>query len=130
VNPDVRWCCSLSQDAWEAGLLSGMCPEGTQCRQGSLDAPDATRCATQVQGAPDAGYEESASGRNTTVSDADHLFADAARANSHISSSTTVYGHSIPGIQNIHFKQSKQNIAYDSIAYLTKRKWWSRDQVK
>jgi len=57
-------------------LLSCMCPDGTQCRQGSLDAPDATRCGVQVQDAQDAQDAESESGRNTTVSDANHLFAD------------------------------------------------------
>jgi len=80
VNPDVRWCCGLSQDAWEAGLLSCMCLDGTQCRQGSPDAPDATRCGAWVQDAQDAQDAESRigeSGRNTTVSDAGYLFADA-----------------------------------------------------
>ena len=54
-----------------------MCPDGTQCRQGALDAPDATRCGVQVQDAQEAQDAESESGRNTTVSDADHLLADA-----------------------------------------------------
>jgi len=57
-------------------LYSCMCPEGTQCRQGSLDAPDAIRCDALVQDAQDALGAESESGRNTTVADADHLFAD------------------------------------------------------
>ena len=56
-----------------------MCPDGTQCRQGSLDAPDATRCCAQVQGAQDAQEAESESGRYTTVPDTDHPFADVAR---------------------------------------------------
>jgi len=56
-----------------------MCPDRTQCRQGPLDAADATRYGAWVQGAQDAQDAESRlgeSGRNTTVSDADHLFAD------------------------------------------------------
>ena len=60
-------------------MLSCMCLDGTQCRQGSLDAPDATRYGTWVQDAQDAQDAESRlgeSGRNTTVSDAGHLFAD------------------------------------------------------
>jgi len=79
VNPDVRWCGGLSQDAWEAGLLSAMCPDGTKCRQGSPDAPDATSWGAWVQDAQDAQDAESRlgeSGRNTPVSDAGHLFAD------------------------------------------------------
>jgi len=80
VNPDVRWCWGLSQDAWEAGLLSAMCPDGTKCRQGSPDAPDATSWGAWVQDAQDAQDAESRlgeSGRNTPVSGAGHLFADA-----------------------------------------------------
>ena len=60
-------------------MLSCMCPDGTQCRQGSPDAPDATRGAAWVQNAQDAQDTESRigeSGRNTTVSDAGYLFAD------------------------------------------------------
>jgi len=57
-------------------LLSCMCQDGTQCRQGSLDAPDATRCGVLVQDAQDAQDAESESGRNTTVRDADYIFAD------------------------------------------------------
>jgi len=57
-------------------LLSGMCPEGTQCRQGSLDAPDATRCGAWEQDAQDAESRLVESGCNTTVSDAGHLFVD------------------------------------------------------
>jgi len=59
-----------------------MCLDGTQCWQGSLDAPDATRYGAWVQGAQDAQDAQDAesrlgeSGRNTTVSDAGHLFAD------------------------------------------------------
>jgi len=53
-----------------------MCPDGTQCRLGSPDAPDATRYGAWVQDAQDAQDAESESGRNTMVSDADHLFAD------------------------------------------------------
>jgi len=56
-----------------------MCPDGTQCRLGSPDVPDATRCGAWVQDAQDAQDAESRleeSGCNTTVSDAGHLFAD------------------------------------------------------
>jgi len=56
-----------------------MCPDGTQCRQGSPDAPDARRCGVLVQDAQDAqdaGSRLGESGRNTTGSDAGHLFAD------------------------------------------------------
>jgi len=56
-----------------------MCPDGTQCRLGSPEAPDATRCGAWVQDAQDAQDAESRleeSGCNTTVSDAGHLFAD------------------------------------------------------
>jgi len=56
-----------------------MCPDGTQCRKGSLDAPDATRCGAWAQDAQDVQDAESRlveSGCNTTVSDAGHLFAD------------------------------------------------------
>jgi len=63
-------------------LLGWMCPEGTQCRQGSPDAPDATRCGILVQDAQDAqdaGSRLGESGRNTTGSDAGHLVADVAR---------------------------------------------------
>ena len=57
-----------------------MCLDGTQCRQGSPDAPDATRYGVwvhDVQDTQDAGSRRGESGRNTTVSDAGHLFADA-----------------------------------------------------
>jgi len=56
-----------------------MCPDGTQYRQGSPDAPDATRCGAWVQDALDAQDVESSlgeSGRDVSVSDAGHLFAD------------------------------------------------------
>jgi len=56
-----------------------MCPDGTQWRQGSPDALDATRYGVWVQDAQDAqdaGSRREESGRNTTVSDAGHLFAD------------------------------------------------------
>jgi len=56
-----------------------MCSDGTQCRQGFPDAPDATRCDAWVQDAQDAQDADSRigeSGRNTTVSDAGYLFAD------------------------------------------------------
>jgi len=56
-----------------------MCPDGTQCRQGPPDAADATRYGAWVQDArdaQDAGSRLGESGRNTTVSDAGHLFAD------------------------------------------------------
>jgi len=56
-----------------------MCPDGTQCSQGPPDAADATRYGAWVQDAQDAQDAESRlgeSGRNTTVSDAGHLFAD------------------------------------------------------
>jgi len=60
-------------------LRSCMCLDGTQCRLGSPDAPDATRYGTWVQDAQDAQDAESRlgeSGCNTTVYDAGHLFAD------------------------------------------------------
>jgi len=60
-------------------LLSCMGPDGTQCRQGPPDAVDTTRYGAWVQDAQDAQDAESRlgeSGRNTTVSDAGHLFAD------------------------------------------------------
>jgi len=60
-------------------LLGWMCPDGTQCRQWSLDAPDATRCGVLVhdaQDAQDAGSRLGESGCNTTGSDPGHLFAD------------------------------------------------------
>ena len=60
-------------------MLGWMCPEGTQCRQGSPDAPDATRCGVLVQDAQDAqdaGSRLRESGPNTSGSDAGHLFAD------------------------------------------------------
>jgi len=60
-------------------LLCCMCPDGTQYRQGILDAPDATRSGAWVQDAQDAQDVESRlgeSGCNMSVSDADHLFAD------------------------------------------------------
>jgi len=50
-----------------------MCPDGTKCRQGSPDAPDATSWGAWVQ---DAESRLGESGRNTPVSDAGHLFAD------------------------------------------------------
>ena len=76
VNHDVRWCWGLSQ---EVRLLGWMCPDRTQCRQGSLDTPDATRCGVLVQDAQDAqdaGSRLGESGCNTTGSDPGHLFAD------------------------------------------------------
>jgi len=60
-----------------------MCPDGTQYWQGSLDAPDATRCGAWAQDAQDVQDAESRlveSGCNTTVSDAGHLFADEVRS--------------------------------------------------
>jgi len=61
-------------------LLSGICPDRTQCRQGSLDGPpDATRCGAWARDAHDVQDAESRlveSGCNTTVSDAGHLLAD------------------------------------------------------
>jgi len=60
-------------------LLSCMCPDGTQCRQGSLHAPDATRYGAWVQGtldAQDAKFRLGESGCNISVLDAGHLFAD------------------------------------------------------
>jgi len=56
-----------------------MCPDGTQYRQGTPDAPDATRSGAWVQDAQDAQDVESRlgeSGCNMSVSDAGHLFAD------------------------------------------------------
>ena len=60
-------------------MLGWMCPDGTQCRQGSPDTPDATRCGVLVQDAQevqDAGSRLGESGHNTTGSDTGHLFAD------------------------------------------------------
>jgi len=60
-------------------LLGWMCPDGTQCRQGSQEAPDATRCGVLVQDtqdAQDAGSRLGESGRKSTGSDAGHLFTD------------------------------------------------------
>jgi len=79
VNPDVRWCSGLSQNAWEAGLRGWICLDRTQWQQGSPDALDATRYSVWVQDAQDAqdaGSRRGESGRNATVSDAGHLFAD------------------------------------------------------
>jgi len=56
-----------------------MCPDGTQYRQGTPDAPDATRSGAWIQDAQDAQDVESRlgeSGCNMSVSDAGHLFAD------------------------------------------------------
>jgi len=50
--------------------------DGTQCRQGSPDAPDPTRYGVWVQDIQDKESRLGESGRNTTVSDAGHLFAD------------------------------------------------------
>ena len=61
-------------------MLGWIYPDGAQWRQGSPDAPDATRYVLGVQDAQDAqdaGSRRGESGRNTTVSDAGHLFADA-----------------------------------------------------
>ena len=60
-----------------------MCSDGTQYRQGTPDAPDATRCGAWVQDAQDAQDIESRlgeSGCNMSVSDAGHLFADVRHA--------------------------------------------------
>ena len=63
-------------------MLNCMCPDGTQYRHGSPDAPGATRCGAWIQDAQEAQDEQDAesrlgeSGRNTTVSDAGYLFAD------------------------------------------------------
>ena len=60
-------------------MLGWIYPDGTQWRQGSPDAPDATRYVVGVQDAQDAqdaGSRRGESGRNTTVSDEGHLFAD------------------------------------------------------
>jgi len=56
-----------------------MCPDRTQCRLVSQDAPDATRCGAWIQDTQDAQDAESRLGQSgyyTTVSDAGHLFAD------------------------------------------------------
>ena len=69
----------VSQDAWEAGLLRCMCPDGTQYSQGTPDALDATRCGAWVQDEQDTQDVESRlgeSGCNISVSDAGYLFAD------------------------------------------------------
>jgi len=60
-------------------LLGWMCPDRAQWRPGSPDAPDSTRYVVWVQDAQDAQDAEprrGESGRNTTVSEAGHLFAD------------------------------------------------------
>ena len=66
-------------------MLSCMCPDRTQYRHGSPDASDVTRCGTWAQDAQDKQDKQDKqdaepglgeSGRNTTVSDADYLFAD------------------------------------------------------
>ena len=69
-------------------MLGWMCPDGTQWKQGSPDTPDTTRYGIWVQDAqdaPDAGSRRGASGRNTTVSDAGHLFADVTGSTNHAS---------------------------------------------
>ena len=56
-----------------------MCLDGTQCRQGSPEAPDATRYGPWVhdeQDAPDAEFRLGESGHNTSVCYAGYLFAD------------------------------------------------------
>jgi len=56
-----------------------MCPDGTQYRLGSPDAPDTTRCGAWVQDvldAQDVEFRLGESGRTMSVSDAGHLFAD------------------------------------------------------
>jgi len=53
-----------------------MCPDRTNCRQGSLYVQDATSWGAWVQDPPDAEARLGESGRNTPVSDAGHLFAD------------------------------------------------------
>jgi len=63
-----------------------MCLDGTRCRQGSLDAPDATRCGAQGQDAQGAQDVEFESGRNTMVSDTNHLFSDVIVENKGLSS--------------------------------------------
>jgi len=55
-----------------------MCPDGTQYRQGSPDAPDATNCGAWVhdaQGAQDVESRLEESGHNLSVSDAGRLYA-------------------------------------------------------
>jgi len=49
VNPDVRWCWGWSLGAWEEGLPSWICPDGTRDWEGSPEAPDPTCCAAWVQ---------------------------------------------------------------------------------
>ena len=59
--------------------MGWMCQNGTQWRQGSPHALDATRYGVWVQDAQDAqdaGSRRGESGRNTTVSEAGHVFAD------------------------------------------------------
>jgi len=56
-----------------------MCPDETQYRQGTPDAPDATRSGARLQDAQDAQDVEcrlGESGCNMSVSDAGHHFAD------------------------------------------------------
>ena len=66
-----------------------MCLDGTQCRQGSPDAPHATRYGAWVQDAQDAQDSQDTqdaesrlgeSGHNATMSDGGHLFADVLRS--------------------------------------------------
>ena len=57
-----------------------MCPDETQYRQETPDAPDATRCGAWVQDAQDVEFRLGESGCNMSVSDPGHLFADAVKA--------------------------------------------------
>ena len=65
-------------------MLCCMCPDGTQYRQGTPDAPDATRCGPCVLDPQDTQDVESRlgeSGCNISVSDAGYLFADEGNEN-------------------------------------------------
>ena len=63
-------------------MLSCMCPDRTQYRHGSPDALDVTRCGAWAQDAQDKQDKRDAEpglgelGRNTTVFNAGHLFAN------------------------------------------------------
>jgi len=88
-------------------LLSGMCQDGTQCRQGSPDAADATRsgtCVQDAQEAQNAEFRPGESGRNTTVSDAHYLLADVPPT-----------PHALPRLYGAFPNQSM--VAYDSLRY-------------
>jgi len=81
--------------------------DGTQYRQRSQDAPDATRYGPWVQDAQVAQDPESRlgeSGRNTTVSDASYLFADVIgelQSAMHIEDVDIIFEHCVKWYLNI-----------------------------